>query len=244
MITTATPMADLTRDSVPVRLHYFKGWGKAEQARWMLASAGIAFENVALTTPEDFNALKREGKLMFGQVPLLEIDGLCLIQSQAIVRYVARKGGLMPEDPAEAALCDMVAETCSDARGLVVSAPFQMNDLEAHKAKLPALYEKYFPKFEALLEDTAGKGGAGPWILPSGTLCYADVLLGELLHGHSGLNPGCVDAFPRLSALMKAVLALPGVDAYLKDPARRYPFPEGEVAAAYVRNVNHVLGRD
>ena len=31
---------------------------------------------------------------MFGQVPLLEIDGLKLVQTGAIVRYLARKHGM------------------------------------------------------------------------------------------------------------------------------------------------------
>ena len=34
---------------------------------------------------------------MFHQVPLLKIDGLNLIQSSAIARYVARKGNLLGE---------------------------------------------------------------------------------------------------------------------------------------------------
>ena len=32
---------------------------------------------------QEFLALRQEGKLMFGQLPLLEIDGLRLVQSQA-----------------------------------------------------------------------------------------------------------------------------------------------------------------
>ena len=42
-----------------------------------------------------------EGKLLFNQLPLLEIDGLNLTQSTAIVRYVAEKGDLVPKDPKE-----------------------------------------------------------------------------------------------------------------------------------------------
>ena len=64
------------------RLTYFEGWGLAEQARWMLAASDIAFEQVALQEHADFAALRDSGALMFRQLPLVEIDGLKLVQSQ------------------------------------------------------------------------------------------------------------------------------------------------------------------
>lgn len=39
---------------------------------------------------EHFQALRESGALMFGSVPLLCIDGLQLVQSQAIIRYLVR----------------------------------------------------------------------------------------------------------------------------------------------------------
>ena len=41
--------------------------------------------------------------LLFEQVPLLRIDGLKLVQSGAIVRYVARKGKLLGSNDIETA---------------------------------------------------------------------------------------------------------------------------------------------
>ncbi len=38
------------------------------------------------------------GKLLFSAVPLLEVDGLQLVETQAIVRYVGRRRGLVPQD--------------------------------------------------------------------------------------------------------------------------------------------------
>jgi glutathione S-transferase len=64
------------------RLTYFEGWGLAEQARWMLAASDIAFEQIALQEHADFAALRDSGALMFRQLPLVEIDGLKLVQSQ------------------------------------------------------------------------------------------------------------------------------------------------------------------
>ena len=36
-----------------------------------------------------------DGKLMFNQVPLLEIDGKQLVQTGPIIRYIARKDGTL-----------------------------------------------------------------------------------------------------------------------------------------------------
>ena len=58
------------------QLHYFKGRGRAETTRWMLAINQIAFENVPIETPEARAALRATSKLPFDQLPLLEINGL------------------------------------------------------------------------------------------------------------------------------------------------------------------------
>lgn len=42
----------------------------------------------------------------WGQVPLVEFEGKSLTQSLAVTRYFAKRTGLVPEDPYEAALCD------------------------------------------------------------------------------------------------------------------------------------------
>ena len=59
-----------------------------------VGGAGASADPVKATTPEALAALKAEGKLACGQVPLLERDGLCRVQTQAILRHVARKKGL------------------------------------------------------------------------------------------------------------------------------------------------------
>ena len=83
--------ADITK------LHYFNGRGRAETTRWMLAVNQIAFENVSVETPEALAALRATGKLPFDQMPLLEVDGLNLSQSSAMIRYLARRGGFVAD---------------------------------------------------------------------------------------------------------------------------------------------------
>jgi len=49
-------------------------------------------------------ALVVEGSLMFQQVPLVEIDGMQLVQSRAILNYIAGKYNLYGKDLKERAL--------------------------------------------------------------------------------------------------------------------------------------------
>ena len=48
--------------------------------------------------------LRDNGFLEFNQVPLLRIDGMNIVQTQAIVRYLARKHGLYGKTAKEDAL--------------------------------------------------------------------------------------------------------------------------------------------
>ena len=59
----------------------------------MLQQQGVKFDNVCLDTHEEFLSLKDAGDLLFGQLPLLRIDGLKLTQSQVpILCYPATFG--------------------------------------------------------------------------------------------------------------------------------------------------------
>lgn len=62
-----------------------------ESIRWLLAAAGVEFEEELFETHEEFEKLIQGGTLMYEQVPMVEIDGMTLVQTSAILRYVAAK---------------------------------------------------------------------------------------------------------------------------------------------------------
>ncbi len=116
---------------------YFAGRGLAEFPRWLLAATGESFTNKVLYAPEELSDLRVSGALAMDQVglgftatplcnsrwtlplvlsqlPLLQIDGLNIVQSGAIVRYIARKHGLDGATPDDKAKADVVrALSCS-----------------------------------------------------------------------------------------------------------------------------------
>ena len=50
-------------------------------------------------------------QLPFGQLPLLQIDGIEIVQTQAILRYLARRANLTGETQADEMKCEVLVET-------------------------------------------------------------------------------------------------------------------------------------
>ena len=69
-----------------------------------------------------------DGKLYFGQLPLVEIDGLNLVQHNATVRYIAEKGKLIPDDPKDrfrfGIVYDLTVFVCNFGIHYVYEQPF------------------------------------------------------------------------------------------------------------------------
>ena len=84
------------------RLTYFDIRLFAETSRVLFKIADIPFEDVrypiALVDGKpvrpEFDVAKAAGLFPFGQIPMLEVDGVKLVQSRAIERYIAREAGL------------------------------------------------------------------------------------------------------------------------------------------------------
>ncbi|KYO37668.1 hypothetical protein Y1Q_0004771 [Alligator mississippiensis] len=86
------------------KLTYFNGRGRMESIRWLLAAAGVEFEEDFLETREQYLKLIQDGHLLFDQVPLVEIDGMKMVQTKAILSYIAGKHNLYGKGLKERAL--------------------------------------------------------------------------------------------------------------------------------------------
>ena len=221
------------------KLTYFNGWGLAEQARWMLSATGVSWSQKGLIKYEEFDTLRTTNQLLFNQLPLLEIDGLNLSQSQAIIRYLAERGNLIPSSTAEKAHVDMVSEAIRDCRGTVSGYPFSPNK-ENHLAEARKTLAKYFPIFEKIVND---KGG----IYVNGNVSYADILLAELIEElcfNMFDNEQILCDYPKLQLLHSKVVAFTGIEENLSSE-KRFKFPiEGKLCDEYCENVREVLGRN
>ncbi|XP_026080565.1 glutathione S-transferase 3 [Carassius auratus] len=217
--------------SEKVVLHYFNGRGKMESVRWLLAAAGVQFEEVFLTKKEQYDKLLNDGDLMFQQVPLVEIDGMQLVQSKAILNYIAGKYNLYGKDLKERAMIDMYSEGIGDLMDLLTMYPFTpaenkpqlLSNLE-QKAK-----DRFLPVFEKAL--------ANSQFLVGKQLSRADVHLLEVTLMLQEKLPTILSSFPKIQAFQEKIKALPTISKFLQPGSARKPPPD----EAYVKTVKEVL---
>lgn len=120
-----------------LKLIYFDiDGGRGEPVRLALRLGGIAFEDFRFPFSE-WPALRESTP--FRAVPVLEVDGVPLSQSNAILRYAGVLAGLYPKDPWQAARCDEVLDAVEDAmHEMVPTFRMQGEEQKAAREKLVA----------------------------------------------------------------------------------------------------------
>uniref|UniRef100_A0A2R9A427 Glutathione S-transferase n=1 Tax=Pan paniscus TaxID=9597 RepID=A0A2R9A427_PANPA len=201
------------------KLHYFNARGRMESTRWLLAAAGVEFEEKFIKSAEDLDKLRNDGYLMFQQVPMVEIDGMKLVQTRAILNYIASKYNLYGKDIKERALIDMYIEGMADLGEMILLLP--VCPPEEKDAKLALIKEKtknrYFPAFEKVLKSH------GQDYLVGNKLSRADIHLVELLYYVEELDSSLISSFPLLKALKTRISNLPTVKKFLQPGSPRKP---------------------
>ncbi|XP_041462255.1 glutathione S-transferase alpha-4-like [Lytechinus variegatus] len=214
------------------RLTYFAGRGLAEPIRLALSAAGIQYEDVYLESRDQFLQLKQDGKLMFKQVPLLEVDGQCLIGGEAILRYACREGNFEGKTNEDKTRVDMLSMGAKDMVFPNLMSPTFIELMtskeaadEAREKGVKESRERYLPVFEKLLdESTSG-------FLVGDSMTMADITFFDALcylHEDPKLKPE-LENFPRCSAFIDHFSQQPGIKEYLASP-RRNPLPYPEYA--------------
>ena len=117
------------------KLTYFDfDGGRAEPVRIAFHAAGIAFEDDRISFQE-FGEMR--GSTRFNAVPVLEIDGAAITQTNAMCRYVGRMAGLYPEDDRQALYCDEIMGAVEDNSHQVVKTfGLEGDELKAAREKL------------------------------------------------------------------------------------------------------------
>lgn len=215
------------------KLTYFRGRGRAETTRWMLAATRTNFVNVPVDTPEDLAELRASGALPFDQMPLLQVDGRKLSQSSAMVRYLARRDGLYGSNDTDAMWCDMVSGVVADFAETALQAAFKPS-VASGVADMTARFAKFGPRFEARIREQ------GSGYIAADTLTFADVVLAEALSAYLEWCPGILAETPLLGASYSRVVETPGIAAYLASDLR-YPRSGDDYVIAAARVLQRAL---
>ena len=123
-------------DSVPkYKLTYFDiNGGRGEVLRIAFHAAKIEFEDHRISF-QQFGSLRDE--IRFKAVPVLEINGEQVTQSDGLCRYIGRMAGLYPTDPLQAMYCDEVTGALEDLTHYTVQTfGLEGDDLIAARKKL------------------------------------------------------------------------------------------------------------
>ncbi|KAM8954306.1 glutathione S-transferase 3-like [Pelodytes ibericus] len=213
------------------KLYYFNGRGRMECVRWLLAAAGVEFEEEFLETKAQYEKLIKDGFLLFQQVPLVEIDGMKLVQTKAILQYIAAKNNLYGKDLKERVLIDMYAEGTNDLMLLIISLPFLPEDNTVKQRNLikDKAVNRFFPVYEKVLE--------GQDFLVGNQLSWADVQLLEAILMVEEVHNDILPLFPRLKAFKERTSEIPTIKTFLKPGSKRKPIPDEK----YVATVKAVL---
>ena len=137
------------------RLTYFDfDGGRAEPIRIAFHKAGIDFEDIRISFPE-FGEMRESTR--FNSLPVLEIDGVAVTQSNALSRYVGKMAGLYPVDDLQALYCDETMDALEDLMHYVVpSFGLQGEELKSARQKL---VDGWLSVYLRGLGDLLGRGG-------------------------------------------------------------------------------------
>jgi len=139
------------------KLTYFDfDGGRGEAVRIAFHAAGIAFEDKRISFQE-FGEMRQSTR--FNAVPVLEIDGAAVTQTNAMCRYAGKKAGLYPTDDLQALYCDEVMGAVEDNSHQVVKTfGLQGEELRLAREKLVAGWlTTYLRGMEQLLTRGGGK---------------------------------------------------------------------------------------
>jgi len=169
------------------KLTYFDfDGGRGEPIRIAFHIGGLEFEDVRLKSA-DFREARETFR--FCALPVLEIDGDQVTQSNAILRYVGKAAGLYPTDDLQALYCDEAMDASEDLDH-AVGATFGLKGDEmkrAREAMIEGPVSKFLKGFDGLLTRGGGQ------FFADGRLTVADL---KVFVQMSWLGRGVLDHVP------------------------------------------------
>ncbi|NXE50013.1 GSTA2 transferase, partial [Casuarius casuarius] len=192
------------------KLHYPKGRGRMESVRWLLAAAGVEFEEEFIETKEDLEKLRSSESVN------------CLLNIN-LHQYNKRK--MLNKN-----ICfriDMYVEGTTDLMGMIMYIPFQ--PAESKEKNLALIIERatarYFPVYEKALKDH------GHGYLVGNKLSWADIHLLEAILMTEECKPDILSAFPLLQAFKGRISNIPTIKKFLQPGSQRKPVADEKFIA-------------
>jgi len=192
------------------KLTYFDVRALAEPCRFAFAYAGVPYEDVRLskdTWP------KNKANYPWGTLPVLEVDGKILAQSNAILRYLGKTFNIAGDNDFEAAKCDEMVEAMADLKKASFAAMMEKD--EGKKAELiAALTNETIPKyFTQWSKSITANGG----FLVGNKFSYADFCIASYLQiFNEALGGSLFNDFPAMKSHSDSVFNAKGIKEWVE----------------------------
>jgi len=195
------------------KLSYFNIKGAAEPSRLAFTVAGVDWEDNRIAR-ESWPEMKPTTP--FGSVPVLEFEGKQYAQSNAILRYAGKLGGLYPSDPLLALEVDMQLDAIEDMF-MTIRPTMAIKDEDKKMEARKVLAEETLPKWLANFNQTIKDNSSG--FLAGDSMSIADLKLyattSMLTAGFlDGIPASIFDKFPEILAHKAAISANEKIKAY------------------------------
>jgi len=144
-----------------LKLTYFQdGKGRNELTRLIFAVGGVDYQD-ELIGPVQYQTLRDNGTLPWGQLPILTItkdDGREEVhgQSCAIARHAAKISGIYPSNETDALYSEAVVDSWRDTLDLYYDCFFERKVLGKRLQMVPRKKAERSPRFKMLLESELG----------------------------------------------------------------------------------------
>ncbi|KAL3853135.1 hypothetical protein ACJMK2_016705 [Sinanodonta woodiana] len=194
-------------------LGYWKIRGLAQPIRLLLHYVGENYDDVMYEqgdapdySREQWTSVKHTLGLPFPNLPYY-IDGdVKITQSNAIIRYIARKHNLLGKTEQEKVDVDVLLEQAMDFRNVLVGL--------AYNRDYENLKDHYFKDLPQKLQGFESFLGDKPYFAGS-EITAPDFVLYELLDQHRLMKGDCLTDFPKLLAFLDRIEAEPNIKAYM-----------------------------
>ncbi|XP_023931567.1 glutathione S-transferase Mu 1 [Lingula anatina] len=199
---------------MPAVLGYWDIRGLAQPARLLLHYVGQEFEDKRYETgpapdfnKDSWNNEKFSLELPFPNLPYFKDGDSKIVQSNAIMRSIARKHNLCGTTEDEMVKCDIMENQSMDFRNGFVRLCYSP-DYETLRPE----YLKSLPATLKLLSDFLGEN---PWFAGK-NLTFVDFIMYELLDQHRMFEPTCLDDHKNMRDFLDRFEALPAIKKYMK----------------------------
>uniref|UniRef100_A0A8C7AMY9 glutathione transferase n=1 Tax=Neovison vison TaxID=452646 RepID=A0A8C7AMY9_NEOVI len=198
------------------KLHYFNGRGQMESVRWLLAAAGVEVRRWIYSSA--FLCTFKGGTLMYEQVPMVQIDGMNLVETR------------------EQAWIDMFVEGLRDLSDMIMFFPLSLPGEKEMNLDyiLGKATTRFFPVYENVSDKLLSYHGQD--FLVGDRLSWADIQLLEVILMAEECKASVLAGFPLLQEFKARISYIPTIHKFLQPGSQRKP-PLDEVSTETMKNI-------